>query len=793
MLAIQAEEGEGLGHPFEPQPPPSTAQPTHEEPIPNVVSSPHQITQTPRKALNKVTKLPQTNELIPNVLDEAVYEEWDDRVERATTTAVSLDAEQASGNINRTQSTTIPNVPLSQGIGAGGSPRVHILGSDEGSMTLQELTVLCTTLSKKVESLEADLKQTKQDLKQTKQAYGAAYTKLIMKVKILEKTIKTSHSRRRAKIVVSDDEEDSSKQLRMIEEIDQDAGVTLVTPTQGEDQPEDQLGVLSAAKVLANAAKTNVHTYTRKRRAVITSSGGISTAKESVSTAGMVQEVNISIPSPVVAKDKGKGKMKESEDEQTKRTKLQQEQERLGHEAAVRLARVEANEELSKRLQAEERNKYSQVDQAKMLELFETTMKNVNTFVPMETEDRERASELAAGSSQATIIDSTEKAETLIMKVLKRQNNNESSRDQFHNNHGSRGKKEFLQRGFTTNDNGQFLWRSYVLKPLHGSNIQSLTGRFTLKNLENIKRLSGLVCRALALDYWFESPQAQFWKAQIEALVYRENLKRKTLTKSADSLYSYQCRVTDPMERLARMFALNFWRSLQKALGTNLDMSTAYHPQTDEQEKCGTIKNGEDILPSACVDRLWKGVRLTHFPFVEFSYNNKLSQLRISAAQFDSSLRSKVSREDLKIRSSDLAREFNVGSLIDKRRCDTAFVIAGKPMEFQVRDLILSNAVKTGFYILTFHVSNLKKCHVDEPLAVPLDGLHIDDKLHFIEEPIEIMDREAKRLKQSRIPIIKVRWNSRRGFEFTWEREDQFRKKYPHLFTKTAPSSSAAS
>ncbi|GJX76791.1 putative reverse transcriptase domain-containing protein [Tanacetum coccineum] len=93
----------------------------------------------------------------------------------------------------------------------------------------------------------------------------------------------------------------------------------------------------------------------------------------------------------------------------------------------------------------------------------------------------------------------------------------------------------------------------------------------------------------------------------------------------------------------------------------------------------------------------------------------------------------------------------------------------------------------------TFHVSNLKKCYADEPLAVPLDGLHFDDKLQFVEEPVEIMDREVKRLKQSRIPLVKVRWNSKRGPEFTWEREDQFKKKYPHLFTKTAPSSSAAS
>ncbi|GJY36745.1 hypothetical protein Tco_0422123 [Tanacetum coccineum] len=78
-------------------------------------------------------------------------------------------------------------------------------------------------------------------------------------------------------------------------------------------------------------------------------------------------------------------------------------------------------------------------------------------------------------------------------------------------------------------------------------------------------------------------------------------------------------------------------------------------------------------------------------------------------------------------------------------------------------------------------------------LSVPLDGLHLDDKLHFVEEPLEIVGREVKRLKRSRIPLVKVRWNSKRGPEFTWEREDQFKKKYPHLFTKTAPSSSAAS
>nr|GFD61449.1 putative reverse transcriptase domain-containing protein [Tanacetum cinerariifolium] len=75
------------------------------------------------------------------------------------------------------------------------------------------------------------------------------------------------------------------------------------------------------------------------------------------------------------------------------------------------------------------------------------------------------------------------------------------------------------------------------------------------------------------------------------------------------------------------------------------------------------------------------------------------------------------------------------------------------------------------------------------PLVVPLDGLHFDDKLQFVEEPVEIVDCEVKRLKRSRIPLVKIRWNSKCGPEFTWEREDQFRKKYPHLFARTASTS----
>ncbi|GJT46887.1 putative reverse transcriptase domain-containing protein [Tanacetum coccineum] len=135
-------------------------------------------------------------------------------------------------------------------------------------------------------------------------------------------------------------------------------------------------------------------------------------------------------------------------------------------------------------------------------------------------------------------------------------------------------------------------------------------------------------------------------------------------------------------------------------------------------------------------------------------------------------------------------------SYADKRR---------KPLEFQVGDKILAK-VGTVAYRLelpeklsrvhsTFHVSNLKKCLFDEPHLYSLTKSTSDDNAthRFIEEPVEIMDREVKRLKQSRIPIVKVRWNSIIGPDYTWEREDQMQKKYPHIFAKPELASQATS
>nr|GEV30681.1 retrovirus-related Pol polyprotein from transposon TNT 1-94 [Tanacetum cinerariifolium] len=97
-----------------------------------------------------------------------------------------------------------------------------------------------------------------------------------------------------------------------------------------------------------------------------------------------------------------------------------------------------------------------------------------------------------------------------------------------------------------------------------------------------------------------------------------------------------------------------------------------------------------------------------------------------------------------------------------------------KPMEFEIGDRVILK-VSPWKGVVRF--------------VMPLEGVHIDDTLQFVEEPVKIMEREIKRLKLSRIPLVKVHWNSRRGPEFTWEREDSFKKKYPHLFTNRTSSS----
>ncbi|GKA25213.1 putative reverse transcriptase domain-containing protein [Tanacetum coccineum] len=233
---------------------------------------------------------------------------------------------------------------------------------------------------------------------------------------------------------------------------------------------------------------------------------------------------------------------------------------------------------------------------------------------------------------------------------------------------------------------------------------------------------------------------------------------------------------TNPIEKLARMYLK------EKALGTSLDMSTAYHPQTDGQSE-RTIQTLEDMLRAGVID-FGKGW-VNHLPLVEFSYNNSY-HASIMAAPFEAlygrkcrSLVCWAEVGEVQLTSPEIVQKKIEKIIHIKQRIQAA---RDRQMEFQVRDSVMLKVGSVAYELElpqelsevhnTFHVSNLKKCHANKPLAVPLDGLHIDDKLHFVEEPVVIMDRGIKRLKQSRIPIVKVRWNSRRGPEFTWERED---------------------
>ncbi|GKE71176.1 putative reverse transcriptase domain-containing protein, partial [Tanacetum coccineum] len=191
----------------------------------------------------------------------------------------------------------------------------------------------------------------------------------------------------------------------------------------------------------------------------------------------------------------------------------------------------------------------------------------------------------------------------------------------------------------------------------------------------------------------------------------------------------------------------------KEALGPNLDMSTAYHPQMDGQSE-RTIKRLEDILRACMIDfgSTWD----RHLPLFEFLYNNSYH-----------------------IKNRLLAARSHQKSYADKR---------AKPLEFEVGDKVLlkvspwKGAVhfgKSG----KFSTRYLGSFKILARVSLVAYTLELPEELKGIHKPVEVVDEEVKRLKQSQIPIVKVRWNSQRGPEFTWEREDQIKKKYPNLFT----------
>ncbi|GJU78115.1 putative reverse transcriptase domain-containing protein [Tanacetum coccineum] len=258
------------------------------------------------------------------------------------------------------------------------------------------------------------------------------------------------------------------------------------------------------------------------------------------------------------------------------------------------------------------------------------------------------------------------------------------------------------------------------------------------------------------------------------------------LTKSAIFI---PMRETDPMDKLTRMY-------LKEDLGTNLDMSIVYHLQTDGQSE-RTIQTLEDML-RACVIDFGNGW-VKHLPLVEFSYNNSY-HASIKAAPFKALYGRKCHSpicwaevRQVQLTGPEIVQEITEKVIRIKQRMQSSHDrqksytdLKRKPMEFQDEDRVMlkfspwKGVVRFGkqgklnlryvrpFKVLekvgsvayklklpqelirvhnTFHVSNLKKCYSDEPLAILLEGLHIDDKLQFMEEPVEIMERGIKRLK----------------------------------------------
>ncbi|GJZ15918.1 putative reverse transcriptase domain-containing protein [Tanacetum coccineum] len=227
-----------------------------------------------------------------------------------------------------------------------------------------------------------------------------------------------------------------------------------------------------------------------------------------------------------------------------------------------------------------------------------------------------------------------------------------------------------------------------------------------------------------------------------------------------------------------------WWPDVAKALGTRLDMSTAYHPQTDGQSE-QTIQTLEDMLRAYGIHfgSSWD----THLSLAESPVLwAEIGENRLIGPELVQETTDKVVLIKKKLKAARDCQK----SYADNRR---------KPLEFEVGDQVLLKVSPWKGVIHfgkkdklaprfpeelssvqdTFHVSNLKKCLANANMHVPLDEIKVDKTLCFIEEPIEIMDREVKSLKRSKILIVKVCWNSKRGPELTWEREDHMRAKYP--------------
>ncbi|GKE11216.1 putative reverse transcriptase domain-containing protein, partial [Tanacetum coccineum] len=297
------------------------------------------------------------------------------------------------------------------------------------------------------------------------------------------------------------------------------------------------------------------------------------------------------------------------------------------------------------------------------------------------------------------------------------------------------------------------------------------------------QRLSGLL----------QQPEITVWKWEGIAMDFVNKLPRTssghdTIWVIVDRLTMYAyflpMRKDYKMERLARLylndifarhgvpisiisnrnsrFTSRFWQSMQEALGTHFDMSTAYHPQTNGQREC-TIQTLEDMLRACVLDfgGSWDVHLLKCCSPIMWVEVGEGDYVLLKVSHYKGVVRFR--------KKGKLAPRF-VGRFEIIEKVGLVAYRLDFPEEL--------NGVHD-----TFHVSNLKKCLADPTLQVPLDDIRVNAKLNFVEELVEILEREFKKLKRSRIAIVKVRWNSKHGLEFAWEREEQMKLKYPHLFS----------
>ncbi|KAI3745098.1 hypothetical protein L1987_58200 [Smallanthus sonchifolius] len=214
-------------------------------------------------------------------------------------------------------------------------------------------------------------------------------------------------------------------------------------------------------------------------------------------------------------------------------------------------------------------------------------------------------------------------------------------------------------------------------------------------------------------------------------------------------------------------FTSRFWKRFHEAIGTRLNISTAYHPQTDGQSK-RTIQTLEDMLRACIID--FSGSWDTHLPLAEFCYNNsyhatiELRSLEVVTATSETFGQIKVRMKATQDRQKSYA---------DKRQ---------RPIEFNVGDLRLDLPDELSGIHPTFHLSHLHKCLAEELAHVPLNDIEVDNSLNYVEEPVAILDRKEKQLRNKVIRLVKVQWRHRKGSEATWETEAEMKESYPHLF-----------